>query len=441
MSKKIPTGSKDYRFETLAVHAGEGPCDATGASTQPIYQSASYVFDDAKEAANLFSLKEKGFIYSRITNPTVSALEEKLAALEGGTGATCVATGLAASLLALYTVMNSGDDFIASQKIYGGTCSQFRDSFHRAFGWNCKFIDPTNPDNFKKALTPKTKAIFIESVSNPENIVADMEAIARIAESAGIPLIVDNTVPTPYLCRPFEYGASIVTHSTTKYLSGHGHAMGGAVVDAGTFPWMKHKDKFPALTGSEHGYRGVVFARDFAEAPFAMHNHAVGLRDLGLTQQPMNAWLTLVGMETLPLRMEAHSRNAQKVAEYLSNHKQIAWVSYSGLRGSPSHVLAKKYMKGGMCSALFTFGVKGGYEAGVSIVENVKIFSHLANLGDTKSLIIHPASTTHAQLTDEQKILAGAGPDVVRVSIGIENPDDLIADLEQALKKSVKLAA
>ena len=433
--------NKPPHFETLAVHAGEQPCPVTGASTLPIYQSASYVFKDTEQAANVFALKEKGFIYSRLTNPTVAALEEKLAALEGGKGATCVGSGLAASMLALFTVMNSGDDFIASQKLYGGTCSQFKDSFHRGFNWNCKFVDPRDPDNFKRALTPKTKAIFIESVSNPENIVSDMEPIARVAEDAGIPLIVDNTVPTPYLCRPFEHGASVITHSTTKYLSGHGHAMGGAVVDGGTFPWLKHKDRFPALTGTEHGYRGIVFARDFADAPFAVHNHAVGLRDLGMTQQPMNAWLTALGMETLPLRMEAHSRNALKVAEFLSNHKQIAWVSYSGLRGSPSHVLAKKYMRNGMCSALFTFGVKGGYEAGVSIVESVKIFSHLANLGDTKSLIIHPASTTHAQLSDEQKLQAGVGPDVVRVSVGLEHPDDLIADLDQALKKSIKLAA
>ncbi len=437
----MKASDKTLKFETLSVHAGETPCPATGASTVPIYQSASYVFRDAGHAANLFSLKEQGFVYSRLTNPTVAALEEKITALEGGTGATCTSSGLSASLLALYTLMSAGDDFIASQKLYGGTVSQFRDSFSRSFGWNCRFVDPEKPESFKNALTEKTKLIFIESISNPSGVIIDMEAIARIADDAGIPLIVDNTVATPYLCRPFEFGASIVTHSTTKYLSGHGQAIGGAVVDGGRFNWQKHKNKYPALNNENHGYRGVVFARDFAQAPFAMHNHAVGLRDLGLTQQPMNAWLTLVGMETLPLRMEQHSRNALKVAEFLEKHSLVSWVGYAGLKNSPFNKLAAKYMRGGMCSALFSFGVKGGYNAGVSVVENVRIFKHLANLGDTKSLIIHPASTTHAQLSDEQKILAGAGPDVVRLSVGIENPDDLIADLDQALSKSAALAA
>ena len=441
MAKKDGGKAAKWQAETLAVHAGETPCPVTGASAVPIYQSSSFVFDDTKEAASLFSLKEPGFIYSRVTNPTVGALEEKIAALEGGAGATATATGLAASTLALYTVMDSGDDFIASQKLYGGTLSQFRDSFSRAFGWTCNFVDPGKPENFKKALTEKTKAIFIESLSNPESIIPDMEAIAKIADAAGIPLIVDNTVATPYLCRPFEVGASIVTHSTTKYLSGHGHAMGGAVVDGGTFDWMKHKDKFPALTGENHGYRGTVFARDFPKAPFAMHNHGVGLRDLGMTQQPMNAWLTLIGIETLPLRMKQHSSNAAQVAEFLKKHPQVAWVSYAGLKDSPYNALARRYMKDGMCSSLFTIGLKGGYEAGVRLVENVKIFKHLANIGDTKSLIIHPASTTHAQLSDAEKTRAGVGPDVVRISVGIEHPADLIADLDQGLGKSKALAA
>lgn len=432
---------KDWNFETLAVHAGEAPCPVTGASTPPIYQASSFVFRDTAHAADLFALKEKGFIYSRLTNPTVGALEEKLAALEGGRGATCTASGLAASTLALYTLLDSGDDFVASRKLYGGTVSQFRDSFQRAFGWNCRFADPEQPETFKKAITEKTKLIFIESLSNPGNVVADIEAFARIAEEAGIPLIVDNTVATPYLCRPLEYGASVITHSTTKYLSGHGQSMGGAVVDGGTFDWMKHEKRFPALTGTQHGYRGVIFARDFAEAPFAVHNHAVGLRDLGMQQQPMNAWLTMLGVETLPLRMERHSRNALKVAEFLEKHEQVAWVSYAGLGSSPFNTLARRYMRDGLCSALFTFGLKGGYEAGRSLVENVRIFKHLANLGDTKSLIIHPASTTHAQLSDEELVLAGAGPDVVRIAVGIENPDDLIADLGQALRGAKARAA
>ena len=421
--------------ETLAVHAGERPDPLTGATALPIYQTASYAFKDSPHAADLFALKKPGYIYSRLTNPTVAALEEKIAVLEGGKGATCTASGLAASFLALYTLMNAGDDFIASQKLYGGTHSQFKDSFKRSFGWNCLFVDPTDPDNFKRALTPKTKLIFIESMSNPEGFVADMDAIARIAESAGIPLIVDNTIPTPYLCRPFDHGASLVTHSTTKFLSGHGQCMGGVVVDGGTFPWMKYGDKYIALTGTQHGYRGVVFARDFADAPFAIHNHAVGLRDIGMTQQPMNAWLTVLGIETLALRMEAHSRNALKIAEFLSARKEVLWVNYPGLKNNPSYERAKKYMRNGLCSSLFSFGLKGGDKAGISLVENVKLFSHVANLGDTKSLIIHPSSTTHAQLSDEQKILAGAGPEVVRVAVGIEHPDDLIADLEQAFAK------
>lgn len=433
--------AESMSFSTLAVHGGTGPDPATGATSPPIIQSSSFVFRDTTHAANVFALKEQGFIYSRLTNPTVSALEEKIAALEGGTGATCTASGLAASLLVAFTLMAPGDEFVASQKLYGGTGSQFKDSFSRAFGWQCRFADPRKTDDFKKEITDKTKFIFVESLSNPEGIIADMEALARIAEDAGIPLIVDNTVPTPYLCRPFEYGASIVTHSTTKYLSGQGNAMGGAVVDGGTFNWMKHADKFPALTGTKHGYRGVVFARDFKDAPFAVHNHAIGLRDLGMNQQPLNAYLTILGTETLPLRVERHSQNGLKVAQFLKNHKQVAWVSHPGVEGHASHNLVKKYMRDGMCNGLFTFGVKGGYEAGVKLVENVKLFTHLANIGDTRSLIIHPASTTHAQLTDDHKVEAGCGPDVIRVSIGIEDADDIMADLDQALGKAAGRAA
>ncbi|MBI4031324.1 MAG: O-acetylhomoserine aminocarboxypropyltransferase/cysteine synthase [Proteobacteria bacterium] len=425
--------NKALKFETLAVHAGERPDPASGASSPPIVQSTSFVFRDTDQAANVFTLKEKGFIYSRLTNPTVSALEEKLAALEGGMGATCTASGLAANMLMASTMMVAGDDFVASRKLYGGSMGQFRDSFSRAFGWKCNFVDPTQPDNFKKAITEKTKFIFVESLSNPEGFITDIEPIARIAEGAGIPLVVDNTSATPYLCRPLEYGASIITHSTTKYLSGFGNAMGGSVVDGGSFNWMKRKDRYPALCGDTHGYRGIVFARDFADAPFAVHNHAVGLRDLGMQQQPMNAYLTILGLETLHLRMEAHSRNALKVAEFLEGHKHVAWVSYAGLKDHPCYKMGQKYMRGGMCSSLFSFGVRGGFDAAVRLVESVKIFKHLANLGDAKSLIIHPASTTHSQLTDDQKIAAGCGPDVIRISVGIENPEDLIADLEQAL--------
>ncbi|HEY8191115.1 MAG TPA: O-acetylhomoserine aminocarboxypropyltransferase/cysteine synthase family protein [Alphaproteobacteria bacterium] len=435
------TKNNNLQLQTLAVHAGECHDPSTGASTPPIVQSCSYVFKNTDQAANVFTLKEKGFIYSRLTNPTVSALEDKLVALEGGKGATCTASGLAANLLTAYTMMSAGSDFVASRKLYGGSVGQFRDSFKRSFGWNCIFVDPQEPENFKKALTEKTKFLFIESISNPEGFITDIEPIARIAESAGIPLVVDNTVATPYLCRPFEHGASIVTHSTTKYLSGHGNAMGGVVIDGGSFNWTKYKDKYPALSGDTHGYRGIVFSRDFADAPFAVHNHAVGLRDLGIQQQPMNAYLTVLGTETLPLRMEQHCSNALKVAQFLEGHKQVAWVSYAGLKNHACHKLAQKYMRRGMSSSLFSFGVKGGFPAAVRLVEGVRIFKHLANLGDTKSLIIHPASTTHSQLTDEQKMLAGCGPDVIRLSVGIEHPDDLIADLEQALALSQSKAA
>jgi O-acetylhomoserine (thiol)-lyase len=423
-------------FETLAVHGGIVPDPSTGASSPAIHQSSSYVFRDTKHAADVFALKEAGFIYSRVTNPTVAALEAKIAEMEGGTGATCTSSGLATNLLAFSALMNPGDDFIATQKLYGGTAGQFRDTFQRSFGWKCQFTDPTKPDDFKRKITDRTRLIFIESLSNPEGVVADIEAYARIAEDAGVPLIVDNTVPTPYLCRPFEYGADIVVHSTTKYFTGHGNSMGGAVVDGGKFDWMKHAAKYPILTSEGSGYRGIVFARDFRDAPFAMFNHAVGLRDLGMNQQPMNAYITLMGMETLPLRMRQHCENALKVAEFLSKHKAVKSVSFAGLPSSPHYALAQKYMRNGWASGLFTFDLAGGHAAGVKLVENIKIFYHLANIGDTRSLIIHPASTTHAQMTDEQKTAAGCGPGVIRVSIGIETAEDLIEDLSQALAKT-----
>lgn len=420
-------------FETLAVHAGTPPDPTTGASSPAIHQSSSFVFKSTQHAADLFALKDSGFIYSRLTNPTVAALEAKLSAFEGGVGATCTASGLATNMLAFSALMTPGDEFIATSKLYGGTAGQFRDTFQRSFGWKCLFTDPTKPDDFKRQITDRTRVIFIESLSNPEGVIADIEAYARIAEDAGIPLIVDNTVATPYLCRPFEYGANIVVHSTTKYFTGHGNSMGGAVIDGGSFDWMKHAAKFPSLTTECSGYRGTVFARDFAACPFAMHNHAIGLRDMGMNQQPMNAYLTLMGMETLPLRMRQHCENAQKVAEFLSKHKAVKSVSYAGLPNSPFKPLAEKYMRNGWASGLFTFDLAGGHAAGVKLVESVKIFQHLANIGDTRSLIIHPASTTHAQMNDEQKIAAGCGPGVIRISVGIETAEDLIEDLNRGL--------
>ncbi|MGM0422987.1 MAG: O-acetylhomoserine aminocarboxypropyltransferase/cysteine synthase family protein [Pseudomonadota bacterium] len=423
-----------FNIETLSVQGGTTPDESTGARSTPIHQSCSFVFKDTQQASNRFHLKEEGFIYSRINNPTIAALEGRIAALEGGAGATCTSSGLSASLLAFSAILDSGDDFVSSCKIYGGTTSQFRDTFKRSFGWQCHFVNPLEPENFKKALTEKTKLIFVESISNPEGAIIDVEAVARIAEDAGIPLIVDNTVATPYIFQPFDYGAAAVTHSTTKYLSGHGQAMGGAVVDGGTFDWMKYSDKFTALAQEDPSY-GLTFAESFPDNPLAIHNHAVGLRDLGMNQQAANAYYTLVGIETLHLRMQRHSENALKVAEFLNQHPAVSWVNYAGLADSPYKALADKYMRNGYCSALFTFGLAGGFDAAVKVVEGVELLSHVANIGDTKSLIIHPASTTHSELHDDQKIAAGALPEAIRLSIGIENVDDIIADLDQALSK------
>ncbi|AGH97801.1 O-acetylhomoserine aminocarboxypropyltransferase/cysteine synthase family protein [Micavibrio aeruginosavorus] len=419
-------------FETLSIHAGAAPDPATGARTLPIHQSAAFVFKDAKQAADIFQLREMGYSYSRLTNPTVAALEERIAALEGGTGATCTASGLSGHLLILFTLMNAGDEIVASKKLYGGTANQLGLSFSRSFGWKTNFVDPTNPDNFRAAITERTRAIFVETLSNPEGVIVDLEAIAKIADQAGIPLIVDNTIATPYLCRPFEYGASIVVHSTTKFLNGQGNAMGGCVVDGGKFDWMKHADKFPALTQPDKGYNGIIFAKEFPTMPVAIHNHAVGLRDLGMNQQPMNAWITMNGIETLALRMERHCTNAIKVAEFLANHAKVAKVNHSALPASPYNALAKKYLRNGWGGSVFTFAVKDGVDAGKA-VQSVKLFSHLANIGDTRSLIIHPASTTHAQMSPDQQKAAGVGPEVVRLSIGIESVEDIIEDLNQAL--------
>jgi len=425
-------------FETLAIHAGAAPDPTTGARITPIYQSTAFVFDDVDHAASLFNLQTYGYIYSRLTNPTVSVLEERVATLEGGRGAIACSSGHAAQLLAFFLFMDPGAEFVASRKLYGGSITQFGRSFQK-FDWRVHFVDPEDPENFRRALTPKCRAIFIESLANPGGVVLDLETIAKIAHEAGVLLIVDNTLASPYLCRPIEWGADIVIHSTTKYLSGHGNAMGGIVVDSGKFNWAQN-DKFKSLTEPELAYHGLRFHETFGDLAYTVAGHALGLRDLGTTLSPMNAFLTLMGIETLPLRMERHVKNAQAVAEFLEAHPAVSWVSYAGLKSSPYRGLAQKYLPKG-AGALFTFGVKGGYEAGVALVESVELLSHLANLGDTRSLIIHPASTTHRQLTPEQQVAAGAGPDVVRLSIGIETADDIIADLDQALSKAAKKAA
>jgi O-acetylhomoserine (thiol)-lyase len=420
-------------FETLAIHAGAAPDPVTGARATPIYQTASYVFDDVEHAASLFNLQTPGFIYSRLGNPTVSVLEERIATLEGGRGATATSTGHAAQILALFPLMSPGDEIIAARQLYGGSLNQMGNSYKK-FGWQAVFVDATDTDNFRNALTPRTRAIFVENLANPGGVITDIEAIAAIAHEAGVPLVVDSTMATPYLSRPIEHGADIVVHSTTKFLTGNGTAMGGVVVDSGRFDWLA-SGKYPSLCEPAPEYHGLTFAETFGDLAYTIHSHVVGLRDLGATQSPFNAWLTLYGIETLPLRMQRHCSNAQAVAEFLEGHPAVAWVSYAGLPSNPFFALAQKYCPKG-AGAVFTFGVTGGYEAGIKVVEGVELLSHLANIGDARSLIIHPASTTHRQLDEEQQIAAGAGPDVIRVSIGLESLDDIIADLEQALARA-----
>ena len=429
-TKQTPDEPHEYGLETLAVHAGARPDAVTGARSTPIYQTTAYVFDDSDHAAELFNLQTFGYIYSRLTNPTVAVLEERVAALEGGRGAVAVGSGHAAQFLTGFTLMASGDEFIASRNLYGGSVTQFSTSFPR-LGWNCHFVDPSEPENFQDAMTDKVKFIFCEGLANPGGVVLDIESIAEVAHRHGVPLVVDNTLASPYLCRPFEWGADIVIHSATKFIGGHGNTMGGVIVESGKFDWFQN-DKFPALTQPDVAYHGLTFGETFGDFAFTMKTRAVGLRDFGPALSPTAAWNLLQGVETLPLRMERHCSNAQAVAEYLETHPQIAWVSYPGLNSSPFRSLVDKYLPKG-CGAVFTFGLKGGYDAGIKVVDKVNMFSHLANIGDTRSLIIHPASTTHRQLTQEQLEGAGVGPDVVRLSIGIETIEDIIADLDQAL--------
>jgi O-acetylhomoserine (thiol)-lyase len=423
--------SADKGFETRMLHAGARPDPVTGARQTPIYQNTAYSFYDVDHAASLFNLQTFGFIYSRLTNPTVAVLEERIANLEGGRGGTCTSSGHAAQVLAFFPVMDSGDHFISSNKLYGGSITQFGKTFKK-FNWDCSFVDVDEPENLRKALTPRTKAIFIESLANPGGVVSDLEALVAIAREAGIPLIVDNTMATPYLCQPIAWGADIIVHSTSKFLTGNGTVIGGCVIDSGRFDWSAN-DKFPGLSQPEPAYHGLAFYESFGDLAYTTHSHAVGLRDLGTTMAPMNAFLTLLGIETLSLRMDRHVENAQKVAEFLAEHHAVDWVSYAGLKSSPYHALAQKYLPKG-AGSVFTFGVKGGFEAGVKLVEACELFSHLANLGDARSLILHPASTTHRQLSSEQARAAGAGPDVIRLSIGLETVEDLIADLDQALE-------
>jgi O-acetylhomoserine (thiol)-lyase len=417
-------------FDTLAIHAGAQPDPTTGARATPIYQTTSFVFEDVDHAASLFGLQTFGNIYTRIGNPTNAVLEERVAALEGGTAGLAVASGHAAQVLVMHCLMKPGDEFIASKKLYGGSINQFNHAF-KSFGWNVVWADPDDLGTFERAVTPKTKAIFTESIANPGGVITDMQAVAAIAKKAGVPYIVDNTLATPYLCRPIEHGADIVVHSLTKFLGGHGNSIGGLIVDGGTFNWSRDK-RYPMLSEPRPEYQGIVLHETFGNFAFAIACRVLSLRYIGPALSPFNAFLIITGIETLSLRMQRHCENTLAVAEWLSKRPEVAWVSYPGLPGDRYNALARKYVPKG-AGSVFTFGLKGGYDAGVKLVSNVKLFSHLANIGDTRSLIIHPASTTHRQLSDEQKVQAGAGPDVVRLSVGLEDNADIIADLEQGL--------
>ena len=424
------TDAPKLGFDTLQVHAGAKPDPATGARQIPIYQTTAYVFRDADHAAKLFNLQEVGYIYSRLTNPTVSALVERVAALEGAVGGIACSSGHAAQIMALFPLMQPGCNVVASTRLYGGTIQQFTNTI-RKFGWSAKLVDFDDPKAIAAAIDDNTRALFCETICNPGGAISDLDAIARVADRHGIPLIVDNTTATPYLCRPIEHGATLVVHSATKYLTGNGTVTGGVVVDSGTFDWSA-SGKFPSLAAPEPAYHGLNFHAALGSMAFTFHSIAVGLRDLGMTMNPQGAHYTLMGIETLSLRMQRHIENAQIVAEYLEQDPRVDFVTYPGLKSSPYHNLAKMIVPKGP-GALFTFAVKGGYDNCVKLVDSLKLFSHVANLGDTRSLVIHSASTTHRQLSDEQRIAAGAAPNVVRLSIGIEDVRDIIADLDQAL--------
>ncbi|MCC7041894.1 MAG: O-acetylhomoserine aminocarboxypropyltransferase/cysteine synthase [Burkholderiales bacterium] len=421
-----------YGFDTLCLHAGQIPDAATGSRALPIYQTTSYVFDSAEHAANLFNLATFGNVYSRISNPTVAALEERVAALEGGRAALATATGMAAQMVALLTLCQKGDHIVASRTLYGGTYTQLAVTFAQ-FGIDATFVDSDDPSQFAAAIRDTTKAVYVETLGNPQLNVADLSAIGAIARAAGVPLVVDNTLASPYLCRPFEHGADIVIHSLTKYLGGHGTTMGGVVVESGRFPW--NNGRFPQMTEPSRGYHGVIFYETFGDFGFTMKARMEVMRTLGPTLSPHSAFLLLQGIETLHLRMPRHSESALSVARHLAAHPRVEWVQYPGLPGNRYHALAQRYLPRG-AGGILTFGVRGGARAGEKFIENVQFLSHLANIGDAKSLVIHPASTTHRQLSEEEQIAAGVAPSLIRLSIGLESLDDIIWDLDQALARS-----
>ncbi|NQY61231.1 O-acetylhomoserine aminocarboxypropyltransferase/cysteine synthase family protein [Cognatishimia sp.] len=429
------TDGPTYGFDTLQIHAGARPDPATGARQTPIHQSTAFVFRDSDHAAALFNLQEVGFIYSRLTNPTIAVLQERIATLENGVGAVCCSSGHAAQIMALFPLMQPGCNVVASNRLYGGTITQFSQTIKR-FGWSAKFVDIDDTEALAEAIDENTRAVFCESIANPGGHIADLPAIAAVADDAGIPLIVDNTTATPYLCNPISLGATLVVHSTTKYLTGNGTVTGGCVVDSGKFDWSAN-DKFPSMSEPEPAYHGLKFHETFGPLAFTFHSIAIGLRDLGMTMNPQAAHYTLMGIETLSLRMQRHVENATDLAEWLEGHDAVDYVTYAGLKSSPYYDrMAKICPKG--ASALFTISLKGGYDACVKLVDSLEIFSHVANLGDARSLIIHPASTTHRQLTVEQQTAAGAGPSIVRLSIGIEDIQDLKGDLDRALNAASK---
>jgi O-acetylhomoserine (thiol)-lyase len=423
-----------YGFDTLCLHAGQIPDAATGARAVPIYQTTSYVFDSPEHAASLFNLQTFGNVYSRLSNPTVAVLEERIAALEGGRAAVAVGSGMAAQMIALLNIVEAGDEIVAARTLYGGTYTQLAVNF-RKLGITTHFVDSDDPENFARAITPKTKAIYAETLGNPSLNVLDLEAVARIANDAGLPLFIDNTFASPYLCRPFEWGAAVVVHSATKFLGGHGTTMGGVVVESGKFPW--DNGRFPCMTEPSEGYHGVRFFETFGDFGFTMKCRMEGLRTFGPALSPFNAFLLLQGVETLPLRMDRHCDNALAVARHLAAHPQVAWVNYPALEDNHYFDLARKYLPRGAGSVL-TFGIRGGAAAGQKFIDSVEFLSHLANIGDAKTLVIHPASTTHRQMNEAQQIAAGVPPDLVRLSVGLESLDDILWDLDQALDKATR---
>jgi len=423
---------REFGFGTLCLHAGQIPDAATGSRAAPIYQTTSFVFDSADHAASLFNLQTFGNVYSRISNPTVAVFEERMAALEGGRAALAASSGQAAQMCALLTILREGDEIVSASTLYGGTYSQFDVTF-RQFGITTVFVNPDDPENFRKALTPRTRVLYAETMGNPQINVLDIEAVAKIAKEAGVPLVVDNTFASPYLCQPIKFGADIVIHSATKFIGGHGTTMGGVVVESGKFPWGN--GKFPMMTEPSRGYHGVIFHETFGDFGYTMKCRMETMRTLGPVLSPFNAWMLLQGLETLHVRVERHVANAVVVAKFLEDHARVSWVNYPGLPSSKYHALAQKYLPKGTGS-IMTFGIKGGMEAGVKFIEALQFCSHLANVGDAKTLVIHPASTTHRQLSEEEQVKAGVGPDMIRLSIGIEDINDILWDIDQALAQS-----